>query len=215
MELDSNVDAQSTRWHLPDSPWSANGGASVCRLLSHTAEIGVHGFEGYLAGAPVPSIVQILDSVAPANSSAVRSELQQLMIDRIGTPYAVTVRDSVFESLAMCSSTLDQPLPSAWTSRAAAGHDALGSVIEGRWRTLPELAAAGSRTTPSDLARFLLGIERTRLGKPHAILKPETVAQMSTRQLGQYGLGFGLRGNPDVVSFGHGGANIGYRAVMR
>lgn len=231
LELDTDIGPMLTSWQIPDSPWSAHASVTARRLLSHTAGFGVHGFEGYVAGMPVPTIAQILAGAAPANSSAVRIELepgkewrysgggytvlQQLMIDRTGAPFAEWVRQSVFEPLAMRSSTLDQPLPSAWADRAAAGHDEKGQMIEGRWRTLPELAAAGLWTTPSDLARFLLAVDASRQGTPKAILTRESVAQMLTRQLGDYGLGFELSGTPEVVTFGHGGANIGYRNLMR
>jgi len=46
------------------------------RLLSHTAGLTVLGFPGYAVGAPVPTLVQLLDGVSPANTAAVRIDLK-------------------------------------------------------------------------------------------------------------------------------------------
>ena len=48
------------------------GRPSVRQLLSHTGGTSVSGFPGYAAGKPVPTLVQLLDGKAPANTEAVR-----------------------------------------------------------------------------------------------------------------------------------------------
>jgi CubicO group peptidase (beta-lactamase class C family) len=40
-------------------------------LLSHRADVTVHGFGGYGAGKPVPTLVQVLNGESPANSAPV------------------------------------------------------------------------------------------------------------------------------------------------
>ena len=41
---------------------------AVRELLSHTAGVTVHGFPGYAAGTPVPTLLQVLDGTPPANT---------------------------------------------------------------------------------------------------------------------------------------------------
>ena len=60
----------------------------------------------------------------------------------------------------MAKSTYDQPLPAARESEAATAHDAQGRPIKGNYHTYPEMAAAGLWTTPSDLARVMLELDR-------------------------------------------------------
>ena len=38
-------------------------------LLSHSASTTVHGFPGYAEDDPVPSLLQVLDGLAPANTA--------------------------------------------------------------------------------------------------------------------------------------------------
>ena len=42
--------------------------------MTHTAGMTVHGFPGYAAGAPVPTLVQVLNGEKPANTPPIRIE---------------------------------------------------------------------------------------------------------------------------------------------
>lgn len=75
LALDSDINLSLRGWHLPGDARLAPHGVTLRQLLSHTAGLGVHGFAGYLPGAPLPTTVQILAGVAPANNMAVRSVL--------------------------------------------------------------------------------------------------------------------------------------------
>ena len=56
VSLDGDIRAQLRRWTLPgDAP------VSVRALLGHVAGVGVPSFPGYPAGAPRPSLTQVLD----------------------------------------------------------------------------------------------------------------------------------------------------------
>ena len=77
-----------------------------------------------------------------------------------------------------------------------------GKAIAGRWHTYPEKTAAGLWTTPSELARWVMEIQ-----KPGKALQAETVKTMLTKSAGDYGLGIGLGETAGRASFSHGGAN--------
>lgn len=65
----------------------------------------------------------------------------------------------------MESSTSEQPLLGSAATHAAVGHNFDGSPIEDGWRVYPEMAPAGLWSTPSDLARFLIGVYQARVGE--------------------------------------------------
>jgi hypothetical protein len=92
---------------------------------------------------------------------------------------------------------------------AATGHRANGAAIQGRWHTYPEMAAAGLWTTPSELCRVILEIQ-----KPGRILRPATVQQMLSPVLSNYGLGLSLGETEGVKFFSHGGSNEGFKCTL-
>src|SRR6185437_1371249 len=114
-------------------------------LLSHTAGVTVHGFPGYARGQPIPSLVDILNGIPPANSPPIRVDLvpgktwrysgggyvivEQLLEDVTGEPFAALMHDQVLRPLGMSHSTYDQPIPSRLLGRVALPYRADGSPV--------------------------------------------------------------------------------------
>jgi hypothetical protein len=73
------------------------------------------------------------------------------------------------------------------------------------------MAPAGLWTTPSDLARMSIEVENEYTGKSSKILSQDMARLMLTKQIGTWGLGFGLESTGGKSTFGHGGANEGFR----
>ena len=136
--------------------------------------------------------------------------MQQLVMDVTGKPFPELAQEFVLRPMGMTRSTYRQPLPSDLEANAAAGHRGSGEMIKGRWHTYPEMAAAGLWTTPSDLARVVLEIQKG--GGP--VLKPATQRAMLTKVLGDYGLGFALAETEGHKSFAHGGSNEGFKCML-
>jgi CubicO group peptidase (beta-lactamase class C family) len=231
LSLDDDANGWLRSWKVPENGLTESEKVTLRRLLSHSAGLTVHGFRGYAAGEPVPALVQLLDGEKPANSAAVRVDLlpgsrwrysgggtsvaQLMMEDVSGESFPALMQRLVLGPAGMVHSTYEQPLPAARAARAATGHRGDGSPVAGRWHTYPEMAAAGLWTTPSDLARLGLEVQRAARGEPSAILSRQMTHEMLTRQSGEYGIGFGVeqRDGGDVV-FSHGGANEGFRAFF-
>jgi CubicO group peptidase (beta-lactamase class C family) len=226
LSLDEDVNRKLRSWKVPENEFTRTEKVTLRRLLNHSAGLTVHGFPGYEAGAPMPSLVQILDGVKPANTAPIRVDLvpgtqwrysgggyevaQQLIADVTGKNFPELARAIVFEPLGMTRSTFEQPLPRSLAANAAAGHDKDGSMITGRWHTYPELTAAGLWTTPSDLARIILEIQA---GGGH-VLKSATQKIMLTSVLGSYALGLAIDGREGHENFSHGGSNAGFQCNM-
>jgi CubicO group peptidase (beta-lactamase class C family) len=116
----------------------------------------VHGFPGYAAGAPVPSVVQVLNGQKPANTPAISldtppgtqwrysgggySIVQLLLEDVTGSPFPKLVHEMVLAPVGMARSTYDQPLPASKLAEAATPYRADGNPVPGvhtpilKWR---------------------------------------------------------------------------------
>jgi CubicO group peptidase (beta-lactamase class C family) len=231
LELDRDVNEMLSSWQVPASPLATGKPITLRRLLSHTAGLSVHGFLGYLGDAVVPDLIEVLDGVPPANSPPIVVELapgskyqysgggytvaQQLMIDVTDETYPDLARSLVFEPLAMSRSTCEQPLPAALRADAASGHFFPPSVVPGEYPTHPEMCAAGLWTTPSDLLRFGLAVQRAVAGAKDAILPQELAQEMLTPPKdSQYALGLEVTSIAGQVAFGHDGSNQGFKAGL-
>ena len=139
--------------------------------------------------------------------------LQLLLTDVAGRPFAPLARALTLRPAGMSSSTFEQPLPEELASRVAVGHFAGGTPLFGSWHILPEQAAGGLWTTPTDLASFMIQLWRSYHGRSDTVLKQELAQQMLTRQIGDFGLGLYLP-SEGVFRFQHGGGNAGYRCHM-
>jgi CubicO group peptidase (beta-lactamase class C family) len=228
LTLDADINTLLTSWKLPPGPKGEY--ATLRQLLSHTAGTSVSGFPGYAHDANVPTLVQVLDGAAPANTKPVRIEtppgsdwrysgggytvVQQALIDRAGKPFPAMLQESVLAPLGMKDSSFSQPLPASLLARAAMPHDGKGEAYKGGPYTYPELAAAGLWTTPSDLARFAIGIQRNADAQGNPLLSPAMASTMLTPVKNGYALGFGVEGKGPSLSFGHGGSNMGYQDVL-
>jgi CubicO group peptidase (beta-lactamase class C family) len=231
LDLDRNVNAYLKSWHLPENELTQDNPVTLRRLMSHTAGTNVHGFKGYAAGVPVPTVQQVLDGLPPANSEAVRvtmkpgaqleysgggTTIMQLMVtELLNEPYPAIVKRMVLDRIGMKESTYEQPLPASRLAVASAGHEG-GVVIPGERHTYPEMAAAGLYTTASDLARAGIALQKARLGKNDKLLSKELALAMTTAvspvKEFNFGLGFELFRKEDDVRrfFGHTGGNAGY-----
>lgn len=229
LELDRPVNTQINNWQLPSSAW-LDAPVTPRHLLTHTGGLSVHGFPGYAAGTPLPTTAQILQGATPANNQEVKVEtepgtqwrysgggftvLQMLMSDVGGEAFPALMQRLVLRPLRMKDSSFDQPIVKHH-AQLAAGHRGDGTVIAGGHFVHPELAAAGMWTTPTDLARWAIGISRAFAGEKVPPLSPASAQAMMTRGQGQWGLGFRLRGESEWLNFSHGGSNQGFRTDMQ
>lgn len=227
LDLDEDVNSRLKGWKVPASGFTAESKVTLRRLLSHTAGLTVGGFPGYVAGKPVPTVVQILDGQPPANTPAVRSfeppgagfaysgggytVAQLMMVEAGGEPYPTLLDRLILRPVGMTRATFAQPLPRRLVTAAAAGHDGKGMVIPGARNTYPEYAAASLWTTPADYGRFMIALQNSYAGLRPALLQQPTAQMMMTRVAGDYGLGVvpGRRG--ERPTFEHGGGNRGFQ----
>jgi CubicO group peptidase (beta-lactamase class C family) len=230
LDLDEDVNLKLKTWKVPENEFTSEKKVTLRGLLSHSAGLTVHGFPGYAVDAPMPTLVQILNGEKPANTPAIRVDIvpgsrwrysgggytvmQQLMMDVTGKSFPELTRELVFAPVGMRQSTYENPLPKSLEASAATAYRADGDKVKGRWHIYPEMAAAGLWTTPSDLARYAIEVQRALTGQSK-LLSRAMAEQMVTVQKGNHGLGPGLdNAGKDSARFSHGGVDMGFEALF-
>ncbi|MDO3387503.1 serine hydrolase domain-containing protein [Gilvimarinus sp. SDUM040013] len=229
--LDDDVNSLLKSFRLPDNPYS-NIPITARMLASHTSGLGDgFGFPGYEPGKPLPTIADIitghsLSNVAKPEFSRTPFEafkysgagsviLQQLLIDIMGEIYPEILQKSVLGPLKMCDSYFEQPLDSARDLNAARAHGSSGEALDVKWRVYPELAAAGLWTTPTDLAKFVIEVQKSILGTSNTVLdQAHAQSMVNPVGVGDYGLGFRILKEGQGWFFEHGGGNWGFRCRL-
>ena len=231
LSLDENINNKLTSWKLPDNEFTAKKKVTLANILSHTGGLTVHGFPGYAVGETLPTLPQVLDGVPPANTAAVRVDMepgtkfryagggttimQLLLTDIEKKPFPQIAKETVLAPLEMTNSTYQQPLPPDWLKRAAAGYRGDGSEVEGKRHIYPEMAAAGLWTTPIDLAKFAIEMQLSLQGKSNKVLSQAMTEKMLTPFIEDFvALGFFIDKKGKAIYFQHGGADEGFRAQL-
>lgn len=225
VDLDTDVNEYLNSWKLPNNEFTKTKKVTLRGLLTHSAGLTVHGFPGYSRTDAMPSVLDILNgkgNTAPVEVFRTPGEgwkysgggytiMQLIITDIEQKEFSEIMQQHVLNPLEMTSSTYGNPLPKQYHSLAATGHYQDGSPVEGKWHVYPEMAAAGLWTTPSQLVLWTKEIQEILQSQKNGFLKAQTVNDMLTEYRGNQGLG------PYVLehTFGHGGADEGFRADLR
>ncbi|MGE5208105.1 MAG: serine hydrolase domain-containing protein [Alphaproteobacteria bacterium] len=142
------------------------------------------------------------------------------IVERVsGEKFERYIDDHILKPLGMTSSTFDQPLPSKLVAQMSKGY--LNASKKPRDFEWVQAAPAGAlSTTAADMTRFMLAFLQDGNVDGVAILKPETVRQMQTRQfeLNPMICGFGITfmeyWMEPVRVIGHGGDTVYFHSDM-
>jgi len=219
--LDDDINNYLHSWKFPYDSISRGKKISVANLLSHKAGLSVGGFTGYERGVKLPTLIEILNGLPPANSGAVRSlfepELKfrysgggtvitQLMLEDVtGEKYEDYMQKNVLIPLGMNSSSFQQPPAQNKTNLLATGYLANGREVKGKYHIYPEKAPAGLWSTPTDLAKYVIETQLSLLGKSNKVLSKA----MSEKRI-ENALGVMLNNFNGTKYFGHSGGNEGF-----
>jgi len=224
LDLDADVNTILKSWKLPMSEKADGEAVTLRRLLGHRAGTNVHGFPGYAAGKPVPTLVQVLTGEKPANTVAVRIDrkpgermqysgggyciAQLAMTDATGKPFPRLMDELVLAPLKMTRSSYEQPPGDAIRKNFAVAHRSGAKPIAGKFHVYPEMAAAGLWSTPTDLSNVIVEFGRAWDGKSNLL------TQEQTKDLFATGVGWPAQYKGARFFAIHGGSNEGYRCLF-
>jgi CubicO group peptidase (beta-lactamase class C family) len=229
VELDAPANRYLKRWQIRSTKFDPNG-VTPRRLISHTAGLTVRGFKDYEKGAPLPTLVEVLEG-KNQNDGAVIIKwepgttnvysgggfvIAQMIIEDVsGEPFAEFMRREVAKPLGLSS------LEWVWTprleSRAPTPYN--WEQKEVGYRQLASQAIGSEICTVPDFARFVAAAVAGPHNEPpgRGVLKQETVSSMLQTQPKverSGGLGYGVGYLKDEKFLSHAGGNPGWHAFF-
>jgi len=230
--LDDDINDVLESWELDGGEFTRDRPVTPRSLMSHVSGLGDgFGFPGYDPTDPLPTTVQILDGHELSNVGPVFMErppmtfmeysgggvtvMQLAIADARGRNFADIMRDDVLEPIGMVNSSFAQPITPEDDRNAARAHDDNGRSMGPKWHVYPEQAAAGLWTTPTDLARFAIEVQKSAVGRSNRVLSRAMVQEMlSPVGVGGYAVGLAVARLGEGWYFSHGGGNWGFRCTL-
>ncbi|HEV2707483.1 MAG TPA: serine hydrolase [Pyrinomonadaceae bacterium] len=233
LDLDEDVNNRLVSWKVPENEYTKRSKVTLRRLLNHTSGLPLGAGSGrtHRFGDPFPTLVQALSGTPPAEGQPVQAEfepncrwayssagyavMQLLLMDVAKKSFPELMRETLFDKLGMTQSTFENPLPPQFWARTATGHGSTDArPIENRFPSTPAMAASGLWTTPTDLARFILGLQKAKAGQPGTVLSQETADLMLTPFRAGWSLGLEVNTAGRTPRFSHSGGMPGFTALM-
>ena len=194
LDLDEDVNVYLRSWKVPkNDDWQPV--VTLRQILSHTAGLNIHGLVGYGRDGAIPTLLQVLNGEPPSIQPPVTVDgipglqnrystggyavAEQVVADATGRPVAELVHDLVIDPLNMNRSSLAEPLPSHLDRLMATGHTWSRQPVKGRTQVQAS-AVSRLRTTPSDLARLGIEIQRAVKGESTKVLCKSSAMQLLT-----------------------------------
>ncbi|HEX4810739.1 MAG TPA: serine hydrolase [Bryobacteraceae bacterium] len=230
LDLDADVNRYLKTWKVPANNFTEKTKVTLRELLTHTAGMTVHGFPGYASDAALPTLVQVLNGAKPANTPPIVVDtvpgtnwrysgggfvVTQLVLEGVTSlPFPTMMHDIVLGPIGMTRSTYEQPLPRSRMGEAAMPYQRSGQPVAGGPHVYPEMAPAGLWTTPSDLARYAVEVQKTLAGSSNKVLSQSMAREMLTPGKNKWGLGVETGGSAAHPYFTHSGANEGFQCDL-
>lgn len=230
LDLNTDINTYLKSWKFPYDSISKGKKITLMHLLSHSAGLSFHGSDGYSRTSKIPTLQQILDGRPPSSSLSVRSEFEpglyhqysnggivitQLMVtDITKQPYEKFMYNNVLKPLGMTNSFFNQPPPNDKLHLIATGYNEDGTALATKYNIIPEQAAGGLWTTPSEVSKFIIETQLAMEGKSSKVLSAEmTKLQLTTTVDEVSALGIFIDKRKNTKYFTHDARNYGYCGV--
>ncbi len=229
-QLDLNKDIRDylKTWTLPENEFSRGKSITLKNLLSHTAGLNLHGYWGYSREDKIPTINEMLDGRFPANNDPIKPVLEpnrklqysgggtlitrKIIEDNVSNDYRKLVSSTVLMPLNMGRSSFYAPFETNDKDFAVA-HTKDGIELAGKYHVYPEYSPDGLWTTATDLAKFIIAIQKSLKGENNSLISQKSAIEMTTPVKENGALGVYIREFGGEKYFYHTGGNEGYSCV--
>lgn len=229
LDIDQDVNQYLTSWQVPENSHIRERAVSLRHILSHTAGLTVHGFADFLPHEKLPTTPQILNGAGPAKNNPIYVNIpvgsrfrysgggttvsQMVIEDQQGKRFHEAAENLLFQALSMPRSSYENPLPGE-VGNIAKAHNSSGKpvALPRGYQSMPEAAASGLWTTPTDIAQMMMMLMEAYEGENDYLSQALVQDMMTPVKPSEYGLGPEIEKGPNGIRFAHGGANDSYRA---
>ena len=239
IELERPINNYLTSWKIAENDFTRKTSITLRLLLSHSAGTSQSTYFGFTPTQPLPTIVEILSGakISETRPVVVNSEpnkefrysgggsmiAQMALMDISKLNFSDLTQQILFDKLGMRNSTFEQPIPEKFVKQSSWAYSS-ASWFKGMPYVYPQQAAAGLYTTPTDLAKFFIDVQKSYIGKGRVLSKATAKQMLSPQQnvsdgsyKEQIGIGPFLiqrtdNKDPDGVYFEFTGVNAGFLA---
>lgn len=239
IELERPINNYLTSWKIAENDFTRKTSITLRLLLSHSAGTSQSSYFGFTPTQPLPTIVEILSGakISETRPVVVNSEpnkefrysgggsmiAQMALMDISKLNFSDLTQQILFDKLGMRNSTFEQPIPEKFVKQSSWAYSS-ASWFKGMPYVYPQQAAAGLYTTPTDLAKFFIDVQKSYIGKGRVLSKATAKQMLSPQQnvsdgsyKEQIGIGPFLiqrtdNKDPDGVYFEFTGVNAGFLA---
>lgn len=239
IELERPINNYLNSWKIEENDFTRKTPITLRLLLSHSAGTSQSSYFGFTPTQPLPKIVEILNGakISETRPVVVNSEpnkefrysgggsmiAQMALMDISKLSFSDLTQQILFDKLGMRNSTFEQPIPEKFVKQSSWAYSS-ASWFKGMPYVYPQQAAAGLYTTPTDLAKFFIDVQKSYIGKGRVLSKATAKQMLSPQQnvsdgsyKEQIGIGPFLiqrtdNKDPDGVYFEFTGVNAGFLA---
>ncbi len=210
LDLDTDVNRYLKSWKIEETAVTRNRKVTLRLLLSHTSGIHESGPKGYVDSVPI--LDELLENIHIRYYPGLKRRyswsgytiIQKIIEDVTDKAYEDYMSEEILLALGMDQSSYVTPV------NHVNGHDLFGEEIDGGYRLYPESAASGLWSTPGDIAKYLIEIQKIRAGDYEGIISKKSIDEMLSYQTGGWGLGVSLKFEDENLIFRHSGKNAGF-----
>lgn len=239
IKLEEPINNYLTSWKITENDFTKKTPVTLRMLLSHSAGTSQSSYFGFTPTQPLPNIIDILSGtkIAETRPVVVNSEpnkefrysgggsmiAQLALMDVSRKSFDNLTKELLFDKLIMKNSTFEQPVSPKFKKQSSWAYSS-ASWFKGMPYVYPQQAAAGLYTTPSDLAKLFIDVQKSYLGKGRILsqsaakkmfMPQQNVSDGSYKE--QIGIGPFLiqrtdNKDPDGLYFEFTGVNAGFLA---
>lgn len=197
IKLEKPINDYLTSWKITENDYTKKTPITLRMLLSHSAGTSQSSYFGFTPDQPLPSVVEILNGskISGTRPVVVNNEpnkefrysgggsmiAQMALMDISKQSFSDLTQQLLFDKLGMKNSTFGQPIQSKFTKQSSWAYSS-ASWFKGMPYIYPQQAAAGLYSTPTDLAKFFIDIQKSYIGKGKVLSESITRLMLSPQQ---------------------------------